>query len=233
MKKDSSARTEKHLPTLIEIYKTLSKFYGPTNWWPGDTPFEIAIGAILTQNTAWTNVERAIQELKKKNLLDPYKIVKCKRNVLEQAIRSSGYFRQKAEKLTIFCNYLIEKYDGKIENMRHKDTTILREELLNLKGIGPETADDILLYSCEHPIFVIDAYTRRIFSRHGILDGKLKYEKIQEYFHKHLPEDVYTYKEYHGLIVWTGKDFCRKIPKCSLCPLNKYPIVNEDFIKNV
>jgi endonuclease-3 related protein len=114
--------------------------------------------------------------------------------------------------------------------MRHKDTIILREELLNLKGIGPETADDILLYSCEHPVFVIDAYTRRIFSRHGILDEKLKYEKIQEIFHKHLPDDVYVYKEYHGLIVWTGKDFCRKIPKCSSCPLNKYPIVNHDFI---
>lgn len=213
----------------MEIYNTLSQFYGPTGWWPGDSPFEIAIGAILTQNTAWTNVEKAIDNLKRGKLLEPHKIIQCDRIQLEQAIRPSGYFRQKVERLIIFCKFLIEKYDGKIENMLHKDTTYLRKELLNIKGIGPETADDILLYACEHLIFVVDAYTRRIFSRHGILDENLKYEEIQNYFHEHLTKDVHIYKEYHGLIVWTGKDYCRKEPKCSQCPLNKYPIIKNCF----
>ncbi len=211
-------------PILIDIYNTLSEYYGPTGWWPGESPFEIAIGAILTQNTAWTNVEKAICNLKKQNLLNPHKMVECKRDTLEQAIRSSGYFKQKAERLIIFCNYLIEKYDGKMENMACVNASHLRKELLNLKGIGLETADDILLYACGHLIFVVDAYTKRIFSRHGILDEELKYEDIQNYFHEHLPKDVHIYKEYHGLIVWTGKDYCRKQPKCLKCPLNKYPI---------
>ncbi|MGC9053812.1 MAG: endonuclease III domain-containing protein [Candidatus Hydrogenedens sp.] len=213
-------------PKLMDIYNTLSDFYGPTGWWPGDTPFEIAIGAILTQNTAWTNVEKAIENLKNQQLLNPYKIVQCNKNQLEQAIRPSGYFRQKAERLIIFCNYLIDKYDGKIEKMKHKNTIELRNELLNIKGIGPETADDILLYACGHQIFVVDAYTKRIFSRHGLLNEKLNYNEIQNYFHKYLPRDVHIYKEYHGLIVWTGKDYCRKISKCSQCPLNKYPVFN-------
>ena len=210
-------------PDFLEVYKTLSEFYGPTGWWPGDSPFEIAVGAILTQNTAWSNVEKAINNLKNLNLLSPNKIVSVKRSVLEEAIRSSGYFRQKAERLVTFCTYLIENYKGKIELMAKKDTQKLREELLAIKGIGEETADDILLYACEHPIFVVDAYTRRIFSRHGLIDGNTKYKKIQEIFHKNLPKDIFIYKEYHGLIVWTGKDFCRKIPKCERCPLNKYP----------
>ncbi len=226
---DRRKRDIKRIPTLMEIYNTLSQFYGPTGWWPGDSPFEIAIGAILTQNTAWTNVEKAIEKLKTENLLNPYKIIHCDRLQLEQAIRPSGYFRQKAERLIIFCEFLIEKYGGKIENMAQRNTTYIRKELLNLKGIGPETADDILLYACEHSIFVVDAYTKRIFSRHGILNEDMKYEEIQNYFHKHLPKDVHMYKEYHGLIVWTGKDYCRKTPKCSQCPLNKYPIIKDCF----
>ncbi len=224
-----SKKRRRKLPGLIEIYETLSKFYGPTGWWPGDSPFEIAIGAILTQNTAWTNVEKAIENLKQEKLLDPYKIVQCDRELLEKCIRSSGYFRQKAERLVVFCNFLIEKYDGKIEDMMCKSVSYLREELLNIKGIGEETADDILLYACEKPIFVVDAYTKRIFSRHGLLDEKMNYREVQEYFHKHFPKDVHLYKEYHGLIVWTGKDFCRKKPKCSECPLNVYPIIKKDF----
>ncbi len=213
----------KRKPDFIEIYNSLSEYYGPTGWWPGDSPFEIAIGAILTQNTAWNNVERAINNLKAQNLLSPEKIVSVERKVLEEAIKPSGYFRQKAERLVIFCNYLLKNYGGKIELMGAKDTESLRKELLSIKGIGEETADDILLYACEHPIFVVDAYTRRIFSRHGLIDGNIKYKEIQEIFHKNVPKDVYTYKEYHGLIVWTGKDFCKKLPRCEKCPLNKYP----------
>jgi endonuclease-3 related protein len=226
---EKKRQVKNKVPSLMAIYQTLYQYYGPTGWWPGDTPFEIAIGAILTQNTAWTNVEKAIENLKKMDLLDPFKMAQCERGLLEEAIKPSGYFRQKAERLIIFCNYLIERYDGQIERMSKKDTIELRKELLHIKGIGPETADDILLYACEHPIFVVDAYTRRIFSRHGILDEKLKYEEIQDFFHKQLPRDVHIFKEYHGLIVWTGKDYCRKKPKCSECPLNKYPVIKNDF----
>ncbi|MCX8065694.1 MAG: endonuclease III domain-containing protein [Candidatus Hydrogenedentes bacterium] len=207
----------------MEVYKTLLRYYGPTGWWPGDTPFEIAVGAILTQNTAWSNVERAIENLKRSNILTPFGILSCKRDVLEEAIRPSGYFRQKAERLIIFCRYLVENYAGKIELMSKKDTVELRKELLSIKGIGEETADDILLYACGHPIFVVDAYTRRIFSRHGLINGMMKYGEIQKIFHKNVTEDVQVYKEYHGLIVWTGKQFCRKRPKCEGCPLDIYP----------
>lgn len=218
-----SDRVGNKKPNFLSIYKTLFDYYGPTGWWPGDSPFEIAIGAILTQNTAWSNVEKAIANLKRQNLLTPFRIVDVSREILEEVIRPSGYYRQKAERLVIFCNYLIQNYNGKIELMAKKNTDVLRKELLSIKGIGEETADDILLYVCEHPVFVVDAYTRRIFSRHGLIDGKIKYREIQEIFHKNLPRDVGIYKEYHGLIVWTGKEFCRKQPKCERCPLNIYP----------
>jgi endonuclease-3 related protein len=205
--------------TLQDYYQRMASHYGPTHWWPGDTPYEIALGAILTQNTNWTNVERAIQNLKQEKLLTPTKIHDVPLEQLETAIRPSGYFRQKAERLKIFTEHLLTHYRGSLKRMALRPLVELREELLSLKGIGPETADDILLYACEKPIFVVDEYTRRILSRHELVPPTIKYHDLQQFVHDHFPEDLHHYKELHGLIVWTGKDFCRKTPQCENCPL--------------
>ncbi len=204
---------------LEELYFLLSRHYGPTHWWPGDSPFEVAIGAILTQNTAWTNVTRAIVNLKKKRLLSPRRMLDTPRETLEEAIRSSGYYRQKAERLRIFCAFLLDQYGGRMSRMAARPLENLREALLNLKGIGPETADDILLYACNKPIFVVDAYTIRIFSRCGLVEESIGYKALQQWVHGHIAPEVQCYKEFHGLLVWTGKDFCRKTPQCPGCPL--------------
>ena len=177
------------------------------------------MGAILTQNTAWTNVERAIANLKDGGLLDPRAILACPDPALEDALKPSGYFRVKAQRLRNFCGYLLERYDGSMEQMAEEALETLRPELLAVKGIGPETADDILLYACGKLVFVIDAYTRRILYRHGIADGEMGYEELRELFESSLPARHHLYKEYHGLIVWTGKDFCGPKPKCEHCPL--------------
>lgn len=207
---------------LIEMYQLLMAHYGPTHWWPGDTDFEVAIGAILTQNTAWTNVEKAIDNLKREDLLDPVRLLNAPLEHLETALRPSGYYRQKAERLRIFCDYLQSRYRGRIANMRKKPTDLLRAELLALKGIGPETADDILLYACHKIIFVVDAYTRRILFRHGMAPETLGYADLQALFHDDLPADLNLFQEFHGLIVYTGKDFCRTKPRCTDCPLRNF-----------
>ncbi len=204
---------------LKTLYRHMAKHYGPTQWWPGETPFEVAVGAILTQNTAWTSVEKAIANLKAANLLGPRKIHVCPVPLLEQAIRPSGYFRQKTERLQLFCDYLIRRHRASMARMAQRPLPDLRAELLALKGIGPETADDILLYACGKPVFVVDTYTRRILSRHGLVPEDIPYEPLRAYFEKRLTPDVTLFKEFHGLIVWTGKDFCRKTPQCEECPL--------------
>ena len=204
---------------LIDIYERLSRHYGPTDWWPGDTPFEIAVGAILTQNTNWKNVERAIANLKRERLLGPKKILACEDAVLEAALRPSGYFRVKARRLRNFCRYLVERYRGSMKRLATQPLDVLRAELLAVNGIGPETADDILLYACDKPVFVVDAYTRRIFSRHGLCAPDIAYEPLRALFERNLEPDLHLYKEYHGLIVFVGKDFCRRTPKCAECPL--------------
>jgi len=193
--------------------------YGPTHWWPGDTAFEIAIGAILTQNTAWTNVEKAIANLKREKLLSAKAILECAPDRLENALRPSGYFRVKAGRARSFCEHLMTHYGGRMGAMAKRPLEELRPELLAVHGIGHETADDILLYACEKPVFVVDAYTRRIFGRHGLVPGNIGYEALRHFFEKRLDADTHLFKEYHGLIVWTGKDFCRKHPKCAGCPL--------------
>ncbi len=204
---------------LRAIYDCLAAHYGPTNWWPGDTPFEIAVGAVLTQNTAWGNVEKAIANLKKENLLKPEKILECSDPALEKALRPSGYFRVKAKRLRSFCRYLTDRYKGDMSRMKRRHLESLRPELLQVNGIGPETCDDILLYACEKPVFVIDAYTRRILGRHGLIDSNITYEALRELFERKLGPDVALFKEYHGLLVYAGKDFCRRSPACSMCPL--------------
>lgn len=207
---------------LDKIYRRMLKHFGPTGWWPGDTPFEIAIGAILTQNTAWTNVEKANLNLKREKLLSPRKILACPLEELELALRPSGYFRQKAARVQRFSQHLVDHYGGSMTRMARRPLDELRVELLGLNGIGPETADDILLYACEKPVFVVDAYTRRILSRHGHVDPKIGYEALRSVFEDHLKKDVAHFKEYHGLIVYTGKDYCRSKPNCAGCPLAEF-----------
>ena len=206
--------------SLADIYDRLERHYGPTHWWPGDTPFEIAVGAILTQNTAWTNVERAIANLKAANLLSPSAILDCEDEILENALRPSGYFRVKTQRLRCFCRHLADHYGGSMERMAERPMPELREEILRINGIGPETADDILLYALDKVVFVVDAYTRRILSRHGRCDPNIPYEDLRALFENHLSPDMQMFREYHGLIVYCGKDFCRPNPKCEGCPLN-------------
>jgi endonuclease-3 related protein len=204
---------------LEKAYDLMAAHYGPTHWWPGDTAFEIAVGAILTQNTAWTNVEKAIRNLKQEDLLAPRAILDCPTETLEQALRPSGYFRVKTKRLRSFCEHLVRRYRGRMNRMAQRPIEALRAEILEVNGIGPETADDILLYACGKIVFVVDAYTRRIFSRHGLVPPDIPYEGLRAFFERHVPPGLHHYKEYHALIVWTGKEFCRRTPACDRCPL--------------
>ncbi|MDZ4859457.1 MAG: endonuclease III domain-containing protein [Candidatus Hydrogenedentes bacterium] len=202
-----------------EIYDRLQTHFGPTHWWPGDTPFEIAVGAILVQNTAWVNVEKAIRNLKAADMLYPTSILHADEAALQKLLRPSGFFRVKSVRLRNFCRYFVERYDGDFERMAERSLEELRAELLQVPGIGPETADDILLYACNKPVFVVDAYTRRMLSRHGLAKSAMPYEELRALFERNLDSDLHMFKEYHGLIVSAGKDFCRRAPKCELCPL--------------
>jgi endonuclease-3 related protein len=204
---------------LIKIYRTLYQTYGPRHWWPGETSFEVMVGAILTQNTSWRNVEKAIQKLKGKGVLNPEGIHHLKRSELARLIKSSGYYRIKTDRLKSFIDFLFEEYDGNIKKMGRERLGELKEKLLGVKGIGPETADSILLYGLKKPIFVVDAYTRRILSRHGIISEKASYEEVQKLFMDYLPRDEKLFNEYHALFVYLGKTVCKKIPRCDICPL--------------
>jgi len=196
---------------LLKIYKKLLKYFGKQNWWPADTRFEVIIGAILTQNTNWNNVEKAIANLKKAKVLTPLKLPCVPKRKLCGYIRPSGFFNQKAERLILFMDFLKKNYRNSIPVLMKENLADLRQKLLDLKGIGPETADSILLYAADKPSFVIDAYTKRIVSRLGISNGD-KYEDLQHLFQKSIPESVGIYKEYHALIVELAKNHCKKIP---------------------
>jgi endonuclease-3 related protein len=208
-----------HSKLLIHIYNELYKHFGPQHWWPGDTPFEIAVGAILTQNTNWGNVEKAIGNLKRERLLNCRALYKLHSKKLASLIKPSGYFNLKTKRLKNFVSYLSEKYGGSMARMMKKEMNILRRELLDINGIGPETADSILLYALNKPSFVIDAYTKRVLQRHGIVKEKITYHEMQELFHDSFPADTALYNEYHALLVMTGKEFCRPKPRCEGCPL--------------
>lgn len=203
----------------MKIYRKLYSAYGPRNWWPGETSFEVMVGAILTQNTSWRNVEKAIQKLKGKTVLNPEGIHRLKKSELARLIKSSGYYRIKTDRLKSFIDFLFKEYDGDLKRMKRERLDELREMLLSVKGVGPETADSILLYGLKKPIFVVDAYTKRILSRHGIISEKASYEEVQKLFMDHLPHDEKLFNEYHALLVHLGKTLCKKIPKCDLCPL--------------
>jgi endonuclease III related protein len=205
---------------LLEIYERLYLAYGPQHWWPAETPFEVMVGAILTQNTAWKNVEKAIGALKSEGILNFDGLRRVRRSRLSSLIRPSGYFRLKAERLKNFIAFLSREFDGDIRCMGLEDTAELRKKLLSVTGIGPETADSILLYGVGKPIFVIDAYTRRILSRHGMIAEKASYDEVQEVFMTSLSHQRELFNEYHALIVHLGKCVCNKSPKCGICPLN-------------
>ncbi|MDI3534599.1 MAG: endonuclease related protein [Thermosediminibacterales bacterium] len=214
----------------MHVFELLYKEFGPQNWWPADTPFEVVVGAVLTQFVSWRNVEQAIDALKQRGLMDPEKILKVEDEILEELLKPTRFYKQKARRLKEFCSHLVTRYNGKLEKMFSKEIDELRRELLGIKGIGPETADSIILYAAEKPVFVIDAYTKRIFTRLGIFKDDVNYEEMQFYFHKHLKRDVRLFNEYHALIVTLGKTICSdKKPKCNKCPLRetcKFP--NKD-----
>jgi endonuclease-3 related protein len=208
-----------HKQILSDIYEALYSHFGPQHWWPGDYPFEIAVGAILTQNTNWTNVEKAIRNLKAQKALTAEAIHTMSHSRLASLIKPAGYFNVKAKRLKNFITFLIIHYKGSMNRLGKPDMNILREELLGVNGIGPETADSILLYALDKPVFVIDAYTRRILSRHNIIPEKTTYHELQDFFHGNMKPDVPYYNEYHALLVMLGKHYCKPKPLCSVCPL--------------
>ena len=213
------ASPEKKL-ALTAIYEKLYAFYGPQHWWPGDTPLEIAVGAILTQNTNWANVEKAIENLKVHHVLNARELYELPLAKLAALLRPSGYYNIKAERVRAFLDFIVGKYGGSMERMKKEDTTILREDFLAINGIGQETADSILLYALEKPVFVIDAYTKRVLSRHNIIDINAHYEQYQDLFHRELDEDVHLFNEFHALLVRVGKEYCRPQSRCEGCPLS-------------
>lgn len=203
---------------LLDIYRRLLAFYGPQGWWPAETPFEMCIGAILTQATAWRNVELAIARLKDNDLLSPGSLIAAGEEVLADLIRPSGYYRQKAARLISLDRYILSR-GSSMDWLKQEDPKELRQELLAVNGIGPETADSILLYAGNHPVFVVDAYTRRILHRLGLIQASLDYHRIQQLFMDQLPKDPALYQQYHALIVALGKEACNPKPRCGLCPL--------------
>ncbi len=212
---------------LKKIYDLLYERFGPQYWWPGDTTFEIIISAILTQNTNWTNVEEAIANLKSANALSPGRIHEISQDDLAVMIRPAGYFNIKAKRIKNFLNWLFENYAGRVERLANVSTSVLREQLLSINGIGPETADSILLYGLEREIFVVDAYTSRITTRHGLIEPEHDYQQLQQLFEMNLPTELKLFNEYHGLLVRVGKKFCKTKPLCENCPLNCLPHQTE------
>lgn len=208
--------------TILKIYRKMFDALGPQRWWPGETPFEVVIGAILTQNTNWSNVEKAIRNLKAAGRLSPEGIHELNVTELAQLIRPSGFFNVKARRVKTFINWLFSRYEGSLSKMFAQDLEILRDDLLSVKGIGPETADSILLYAGNFPTFVVDAYTHRIFSRHGFIPEESTYDEMKSFFEGNLPKDVKLYNEYHALLVNIGKMFCKPKKICEPCPLRDF-----------
>ncbi len=210
----------RNLSKILNIYNKLLSHFGPQHWWPGDTPFEIMIGAILTQSTNWRNVEFAIQNLKRAKVLTAKSLLGIGNRELGSLIKPSGYYRQKAKKLKAFVKFFMDEYGGRISGMKRYGISDMRDALLKVHGIGPETADSILLYALDKPTFVVDAYTKRVGNRVGLfkLDD---YHEIKEFFEQNLPKDLELYKEYHALLVELGKNYCKPKPVCKDCPINR------------
>lgn len=204
------------------MYQKMLDALGSQRWWPGETPFEVIIGAILTQNTSWSNVEKAIKNLKAAKKLSPKAMYELDIIELSHLIRPSGFFNIKAKRLKMFINWLFSRHEGDISRLFTQDLQTLRSELLAVKGIGPETADSILLYAGNLPTFVVDAYTHRIFSRHGLIPDESSYDEIKSFFEDNLPQDASLFNEYHALLVNIGKTFCKPKKFCEPCPLKDF-----------
>jgi endonuclease-3 related protein len=211
-----------HTDTLLSWYQRLLAAFGPQGWWPGDTPFEIALGAILTQNTNWRNVARVIAALKAEGHLDPVILAAMPEEELAGHLKSAGYYNLKARRVKNFLAFFAARFNNSMPAMAAAPWPELRRELLAVQGIGPETADSILLYALEHPSFVVDAYTYRILNRHGLAPEPCSYEDLRALFMDRLPPEVPLYQEYHALLVRLGKEFCRPRPRCAGCPLEPW-----------
>jgi len=203
---------------LRQLYEVLLEEFGPQHWWPGETSFEVMVGAVLTQNTNWKNVERAIDNLKGNHLLDPHALHRLSEGELATLVRPSGFYNVKARRLRSLLDWLIDTADGDLEALRHRPLSRLRRELLSVPGVGPETADSILLYALGKPTFVVDAYTRRVLRRHRLIDQRATYDDVKTLFESSLPRDAQLFNEYHALLVELGKRFCRPRPLCAGCP---------------
>jgi endonuclease-3 related protein len=203
-----------------EAYQLLYDHFGPQHWWPGESPLEIMVGAILTQNTNWSNVQKAIANLKSEKLLDYQSLSQLSVDELAQLIRPAGYYNLKAQRLKNLFDMVADSYGGEVDLFLSDELGSARENLLAVKGVGPETADSILLYACGHPVFVVDMYTHRVFSRHNMVEEETDYQSIQDVFVDHLPQDLRLYNEFHALIVRVAGTFCKKTkPLCEKCPL--------------
>jgi endonuclease-3 related protein len=207
---------------LKEMYDLLFRCFGPQHWWPGETQLEIMVGAVLTQNTNWKNVEKAIRNLKERSLLSLEALHGLSVPELAEALRPSGFYNLKAKRLRNLLNLIMSRHEGDLQGFLAEEPSTLRDALLSVKGIGRETADSILLYAAVAPVFVIDAYTYRILHRHGMVDEQASYDELQALFMENLPEDSRLFNEFHALIVRTGKDYCRKSPRCEACPLHQW-----------
>ena len=204
---------------LLRLYNQLYRAYGPQQWWPADSPFEVIIGAILVQSTAWSNVTKAIHNLKTANLLTPARLGNTSQTQLEMLIRPSGYYRAKAQKIRSFLTHLRLQHDNRLDSLFQSELLPLRDELLSIFGIGEETADSILLYAAKKPILVVDTYTHRLLTRLGWITGKYQYSGLQSMLMNSLPRHLDLFSEFHALIVRHGAQLCRKIPRCELCSL--------------
>jgi len=204
---------------LREIYDALREEFGHRSWWPGDGPFEVMVGAILTQNTNWDNVETAIDNLKERDVLNPPAILNVEQEDLQDLVRPAGYYRQKAARVKRLSQWLMDNCDGAVELLQKWPRDELRKELVSIRGVGPETADSIMLYALDKPVFVVDTYTLRVTTRHGLIERNCTYYDLQNLFQDHLPEDLDLYRDFHAQLVEVGKRYCRPTPKCQNCPV--------------
>jgi endonuclease-3 related protein len=206
---------------LLNIFHDLLNAFGKRHWWPGETKLEVIIGAVLTQNTSWKNVEKAIHNLKCHKALDVSVLYKMNIATLARIIRPSGFYNIKSKRLKNIVNVLYENYNGNISKLNNINMFRMREILLNIDGIGRETADSIILYALDKPIFVIDAYTKRFLKNHRLFNGQNDYDTMQKFFMRNIPQDVYLFNEFHALIVYLCQNYCKKTPLCEGCPLEQ------------
>src|SRR5919204_1034970 len=204
---------------LLRLYVALAERFGRQRWWPGRTPYEVAVGAILTQHTAWTNAAAAVRALRQERLLQPARLIAVSQKALAGVIRPAGTYRLKARALLTFTRWLVARFGGRFASMRREPLGRLRQEMLDISGLGPETVDSILLYAAHRPVVVADAYTRRLLGRHRLLPSSATYEQTRQFLEAHLPSDPALFNEFHALIVALGKTYCRTVPLCDSCPL--------------